>query len=239
MLTTEEYKLFIQVAQGEDEIASQFAVTDILFDIIENHMNKHLYKYYGKATTGGMDDDDIRQIFLIAVGEAINTARTDIGSPLLYLIQKGKWAVTDELRKGYRRAIRQYCHKCNKESRIFEKGGTALCPTCHSDEHIERMMVDILDDNTHTVNVEATELTIEEVIVSEQVISEFKATLSGRTLEVYEMIMEKGYDRSACNNYIKEIASEMNVTPTNINLRLRKIKEAWSQFTQAMEELGY
>lgn len=237
MMTTDDYRNLIAVVQGDDDIAAGIATTDIIIDIIENHMDKHLWKYYSKNTTGGIDKEDIRQIFLIGVSMAIESARTDIGDPLLYLIQKGKWAVVDELRRGYRKAIRQYCHKCSKETRVFEKAGIAICPTCGGEDVI-RVMVDTLDDGEQTVGVEAGELLLDTMVTSQVLVDQFKSTLSGRTLDVFEMIMDKGYDRDSCTNYIKEIAGILGVTPANVNKRLRRIKEEWIAFGQVFDEIA-
>jgi DNA-directed RNA polymerase specialized sigma24 family protein len=58
-------------------------------------------------------------------------------------------------------------------------------------------------------------------------LQQFAATLTGRKRDVWNLIVERGYDRESCKNYIREIADILGVTPGNVNLRLRQIKAAW------------
>lgn len=232
MMTLADIKNLITVAQGEG-FESDIALTDILIEVMDHHMDRHLAKYVNKDTVGGMDADDIRQIFLINVSSAIRIADINIGNPLLFILQKGKWAVIDELRRGYRQAIRQYCHECGSETRIHEIGGQVICPKCQSSKKVERMVVNSLDDGTVLNYVVDESMDIDEMLGSEMIVERFRQSLSGRKREVFELVMYEGYDRDSCKNYIKEVAEVMGVTPTNVNLRLRQIKEAWIEYTVA------
>lgn len=237
MLTNDLIKNLITAAQGEG-YESDMALTDLLIEITDRHMKKHLSKYYGKATTGGMDDADIEQIFLIGCSKAIREADINIGDPLVFILQKGKWAVVDELRKGYRANIRQYCHNCNNETRIHELGGKIKCPKCDATENIDRMNINQYDDEEGTImrSVVDESMDISVAVTSNSIVDKFRQTLTGRKRDIFDMIMVDGYDRDACTNYIKEIAAELGVAPSNVNLRLRQIKADWAEYAATMED---
>ena len=238
MLTQSEIRnLIIVVQTDENEYYAHAALTDLLMDIMDNHMDRHVYRYLRKATVGGMDADDIRQIFLIACSKAIEIADPHIGNPMLFILQKGKWAITDELRKGYRRNLRQFCYKCNSETRLNERGGEAVCPNCgaHGEPMVERIQINTNDDGTLLEWQEDETMSIEDAVSGELLIKEFRKRLTGRRADIFDLIYYDGYDRDSCGNYQKEIAEKLGIAPTNVNLRLRQIKKEWKEF---IEEVG-
>ena len=231
-LSLNDIKNLIQIAQGEDEVAADMALTDLLIEIIDNHMDRHLSRYIRKNTIGDMDADDIRQIFLIGCSKAIREASPHVGNPLLFILQKGKWAVVDALRKQYRTNLRQYCHKCGSETRLHEQSGQAICPKCQNTDDVERIQTNVLDDGTLAGLVIDERLGIDERVASKIIIERFRCRLTGRKAEIFDLIMYHGYDRESCRNYIKEIAAILGVTPANVNLRLRQIKEEWAKYLE-------
>lgn len=236
MLTNDLIKNLIIAAQGEGWEADM-ALTDLLVEITDRHMRKHLAKYYGKATAGGMDNDDIEQTFLIGCSHGIRQADVEIGDPLVFILQKGKWLVVDELRKTYRANIRQYCHSCQVETRIHELGGKIKCPKCGSEEGIDRINMTQHDDEEGTLMgaVEDGSMDIGTSVASSAVVEKFQQTLTGRKREVFDLIMVEGYDRDTCTNYIKEIAAKLGVASSNVNLRLRQIKADWAEYAADIE----
>ena len=233
MMNINDYKNLITVAQEGQTIMADMAVNDILADIMEFRMKPMLSKYRMKLTGGSMlDYEDLQQIFLIACSTAIPEANPEIGNPMLFLLQKGKWAVVDALRSSYRQVIRQNCSNCNSNTRLHELGGVPICPKCGATghQHIKREQVINSDDGTVlnqiTDNLSSTEMEIEDKLLIEK----FKYKLTGRKLEIFELIIEQGYDRDGCKNYIKEIAEYLGVGQANINLRLRDIKNLLKQY---------
>ena len=233
-MSVEEIRKLIIVAQSDDEVYASIALTDLLIEIMDNHMERHISKYYRKATVGGLDIDDMKQIFLLACSQAIEQADPFIGNPLLYILQKGKWAIVDELRKGYRRNIRQYCHSCDTETRLNERGGIPICPKCGESEEglVERVQVNISDDGTAMEFKKDDKMDIEEDVMGDILIEEFRKRLAGRKAEVFDLIYYHGYDRNSCTNYQKEIAEILGITTSNVNLRLRQIKKEWKEFVE-------
>jgi RNA polymerase sigma factor (sigma-70 family) len=232
-LTLQDIKNLIRVAQSGDGVAAVMARTDILIEIQNEHMERHIYKYTRKNTVGGMDADDIRQIFLIACSIAIDEADVDKGNPLLFILQRGKWKVVDELRKTYRRNIRQYCHACETETRVHEKNHVVQCPKCGATgDVVERIQVNFSDDGTLSAFVVDESIDMAEAANSRLVVDEFRARLDGRKADVFDLIINQGYDRDSCTNYIREVAEILGVTPANVNKRLRQIKEEWALFVE-------
>lgn len=70
------------------------------------------------------------------------------------------------------------------------------------------------------------EVDIEGLDFVKKVLDDFKGT--GRKEEILKLIIA-GYDRDNCSNYIKEIADELGISTTAINLRLREIKKKISE----------
>lgn len=232
-LTLQDIKNLIRVAQSDEPIAADMARTDLLIEISEEHMERHIYKYTRKNTVGGMDADDMRQIFLIACSIAIDDADLDKGNPLLFILQRGKWKIVDELRKTYRRNIRQYCHSCETETRVHEKNHVVQCPKCGTTgDCVERIQFNMTDDGTLTATVMDESMDLAEAANSRLVVDEFRKRLEGRKADVFDLIINEGYDRDSCRNYIKEISEVLGVTPANVNKRLRQIKEEWALYIE-------
>lgn len=232
MLTKNEIREAIRMAQSEDTYSYSFGMNDLVMDIIENHMDKHIYKYLRRITTSGLGEDDLRQIFLIGCTKAIMEANPDIGDPMMFIIQKGKWAVADELKKGYRRELHQYCSCCKTVTRIHAVGGQQTCPKCGAvgDEFIEVIQHTMSDDGQVMATVAMECLNLQDEVASSMVVEEFRDRLTGRKLEIFDLIMFGGFDRVACKNYIADIADHLGVSKGNINLRLKAIKQEWLEY---------
>lgn len=232
MMNINDYKNLIKIVQEDNGIMSEIAMNDILADIIEYRMNSQLAKYRNKITAGSMIDfDDIQQIFLIACSEAVYKADVDMGNPMLFILQKGKWAVVDALRSTYRQTITQYCDNCHSHTRLFERNGIPICPKCGAEGHstVHRDQIINNDDGTVIDQIIAEE-SLEDQVIEKLFIEDFKKKLSGRKLEIFELIIDEGYDRDSCKNYIKEIAEVLGIGTTNVNLRLRAIKEQLQEY---------
>lgn len=227
MMNMNDYKNLVTIAQGEDKAMAGIAKNDILADIMQFHMKPILYKYKSKLTAGSMIDyEDLEQIFLIACSNAIEEASTEIGNPMMFITQKGKWAVIDTLRNSYRKVLKQHCKECGATTRLNEKAGVPICPKCGAEGHdkVTREQFVNNDDGEVLHQIAMDKPSTEDEVEYKVLIEEFKSRLSGRKLEIFQLIIEEGYDRDNCKNYIKEIAEKLEVGQPNINLRLRQIK---------------
>lgn len=234
MLTPEEVKTLILQAQNSDNMYKDSATSTLLADIVQHYMN-HIIGKYKRSTRligSGFDAEDIEQIFLMAcTNKGIRTARIDIGDPIMYILQTGKWAVLDALRSSFRKTIRQHCRDCFAETRLFETGGIPQCPQCASVK-VERIAISTLDDGT-VLHYQPDRTNVERMVLDKLTIEEFRNRLKGRKREVFDLILQ-GLDRDACKSYIGEIADTLGVSTSNINQRLRQIKSEWAQFKQLM-----
>lgn len=235
-LTVTEVQYLITSAQA-GEI---WATNDLIAHIMEEHSGKVINKWVRKNTVSGMDRDDIEQIFLIGCAKGIEMADPHVGDPLRFIIQKGTWAIKDELRKNYRKDLRQYCTNCNSDTRLNQEGGQYVCPKCGAEgtDHIEVYQRNSLDDGTVTSMIAEEAMGIDEKIAEDEVVGAFRARLSGKKLEVFDLIMVEGFDRDSCKNYIAEIAEQMGVSKGNVNLRLKAIKQEWREYKEEMETIG-
>jgi predicted RNA-binding Zn-ribbon protein involved in translation (DUF1610 family) len=230
----------VQYLITEAQTGSMAAMDDLIAHIMKDHAPRITSKWTRKNTVSGMDKDDIEQIFLIGCSNAIIATDPHIGNPLNFIIQKGVWAIKDELRKNYRKDLRQYCTNCDSDTRLNQEGGQYVCPKCgaRGADHIETYRRNSLDDGTVTSMIADESMLLDDRIVEEDVVGTFRARLSGKKLEVFDMIMIKGFDRDSCKNYIGEIAEHMGVSKGNINLRLRAIKEDWKEYREEIEWAG-
>lgn len=232
-----EYKALITAAQ-ENDWESEEALTDILMDISDHHMDRSLRKYIDKATVGAMDADDLRQTFLIGCSEAIATADSDIGDPLAFILQKGKWKVIDALRGAYRRDLRQTCDQCGNETIIYERGGVPICRKCGAEgyQYIERYSR-IEGDDAALLTATNGQISVQDIVIAKTLVEAFRDTLEGRKKDVFDLLIN-GYDRESCQNYTKEIGEVLGVSTANVGKRMRQIRESWSEWlsTQRLDE---
>jgi RNA polymerase sigma factor (sigma-70 family) len=204
-------------------------------------------KFTRRISTYDIDRDDLRQEFLFGAYMSIESTSHTVGDPMRFIIQKGTWALIDRLRKSYRLQVRQYCHDCNLETAINRKGGEQVCKSCGSNavetinkhkhegptnDQAEGEQASLIDGLEQEVG-----LTIDQAIASQMVVDNFYAQLNGRKKEVFDLVYYQGYDRDNCQNYIKEVAEIMGVTPQNVNLRLRQIKQQWKEYAELQAEL--
>ena len=183
--------------------------------------------------------DDFEQEFLIGCYKAIEKAKAD-SSPIGFIVQKGIWQMQTYLRSGYKKALVQHCQQCNSTTRPLTKHGFVVCPKCNNSTvgTLERFEfftpVDYSDSESKYQHIPANTVT-EEDIAEEAVISEFEARLTGRVLDVFRLMIREEINRDTSKNYIKEIAGRLDITTSNVNLRLRTIKKKWAEFMEEQE----
>lgn len=220
----------LRLAQEGNQRAEELLIVEIR----DKFMNKRIGRYLHKNRL--VDDDDLKQEFLIGVAHAIPKARLDMGDPIEYLLHQGVYRVRSYLRKHIIQNTSQVCNTCGYITRLNMIDGQYVCKKCGSTDITTHELQD--NDETLLGNM-STESEIEEVI-SEDIIDKFEKTLTPGT-NVYSLyiLLKSGINRDNPNipNYIKEIAriwggcSEQNVVQN-----MDKLKKKVLQFA---EEEGY
>lgn len=228
-----EKTLIAKVQCGNEEAINE------LMEFLHKEKAGIVYNIARKSTQYDRSFDDFRQEFMIGAFTAMGKADID-RSPIGFLVQKGIWQAMDYLRAGYRKNLMQHCGKCDSTTRPLTRFGHPECPKCGNkvtgtiDRYEMYTPVDYSDPELGYHNIAGDSLN-EDFIASADVIDRFRNTLSGRVAEVYDFIMVHGIDRDSSTNYIKDIAERMDISTSNVNLRLRTIKVKWAEFVEDQE----
>lgn len=213
-------------AQNGDKISED----KLLVIIRDKFMNRRIGKYLYKNRL--VEDEDMRQEFMIGVALNIHKARLDMGDPIEYLINQGVYRVRSYLRKNIVCNTSQTCLECGHITRINRVGTDYICKKCGSN-NIETH--EISDHNDLLMESMADTEDIETDILSKMLLEEFEKTLNPNTnvFSLYTLI-KSGVNRDNPNikNYIKTIAklwggcSEQNVVQNMDRLKSRLTKFA-------------
>lgn len=221
-------------AQGGD----RYAEHDLIELIQSNYMNRRIGRYLSKNRT--VDNDDIKQEFIIGVGNNINNARMDIGDPIEYLIYGGVCRVRSYFRKMIVQNTIQICSDCGDKSRINRVAdGVYQCKKCGS----IRVTTMELDDHDEIVLGNVQINAFEDDVISQLVVDDFKSTLTPGTnvYSLYELVIEQGFDRDnpMVKNYISAIAKEWGGTSNqNVVQNMKKLSKRlqdWLEKNQLVE----
>lgn len=207
----------------------------LIVEIRDKFMNKRIGKYLHKNRL--VDDEDLKQEFLIGVAHAIPKARIDMGDPIEYLIHQGIYRVRSYLRKHIIQNTMQICNTCGYITRLNMIDGQYVCKKCGSSDITTQELQN--DDEMLLGSIPSIDSEIDEII-GQDIIDKFERTLTPGT-NVYNLyiLLKNGVNRDNPNipNYIKEIAriwggcSEQNVVQN-----MDKLKKKMLQFA---EDEGY
>lgn len=221
----------LKLAQQGNKNAEELLIVEIR----NRFMNRRIGRYLHKNRI--VDDEDLKQEFLIGVGLAIPKARIDIGDPIEYLINQGVYRVRSYLRKHIIQNTTQICDDCGYITRLNMIDGQYVCKRCGS----TNITTQELNDNNEILlnNMIDTEQEYDDVITND-LIRRFEQTLKEGT-NIYNLyiLLKSGVNRDnpQIKNYIKEIAriwggcSEQNVVQNMDKLR--------QKLTQFANEQGY
>lgn len=219
----------LQLAQQGNKRAEELLIVEIR----DKFMNKRISRYLHRNRI--VEDDDLKQEFLIGVGLSIPKARLDIGDPIEYLINQGVYRVRSYLRKHIIQNTSQTCDDCGYITRLNMIDGQYVCKRCGSTNITTQELYD--NDEVTLGNIPTIEDEIEDII-GQDMIDRFEKTLTPDT-NVYNLyiLLKKGINRDNPNiqNYTKEIAkiwggcSEQNVVQNLNKLRAKVIQFAEDQ----------
>lgn len=239
-LSKQELGYLLKKTQDDDTTVQEEARALVL-SYVHTHIGRYVNKYRKAVVAIGLDMFDIEQAFLLGVFEGLGVVDLSIGDPFRYLLQRGDWKARDEIRKAYKQVLRVYCHECKSEVQYYQIWGVVTCPKCGArGEHVVETFQHTIPDDGTLIGFydKGEELTLEERYVSEAFVAEFAATLRGRQRDVWDMVMNRGIDRSSATNYIKEIAAALGITPANVNIRLRQIRQKWLEYSTRYDTVG-
>ena len=220
-----EYLLqLLKLAQSGDRVAENNLITRIKDDFMRKRISKYLYR------NRQVEDEDLKQEFLIGVALSINKADLEIGDPIEYIIAQGVYRVRSYLRKHIIQNTSQICHDCGYESRLNRVGDTYICKKCGSHnvetrelhEHNEITLMNKADDT------DEIEMMIEQA-GDRDIISRFRETLDKNT-RVYSLFVLL-YDEDINNsnpdvvNYMAEIARRWGTSQTLVVQTKEKLKK--------------
>ena len=215
----------LRLAQEGNEKAEELLIIEIRDKFMIRRIGRYLHK------NRLVDDEDLKQEFLIGVAHAIPKARIDMGDPIEYLIHQGVYGVRSYLRKHIIQNTSQICNTCGYITRLNMIDGQYVCKKCGSTDITTQELQDC--DDTLLTNI-PSESEVDDVI-SEDMVERFERTLTPGT-NVYSLyiLLKSGINRDNPDipNYIKEIAkiwggcSEQNVVQNMEKLRKKVIQFA-------------
>jgi len=211
----------------------KFAEEELIVLIRDKYMMRRISRYLNKNRQ--VDNEDIKQEFLIGVGNAIRTAKMNIGDPIEHIISSGIYGVRGYFRKMVIKGTIQVCTECGNKSRINRVAdGVYQCKKCGS----LKVNVSELDDHNDIIFDTMQVNAFEDDLVSQLTVDQFKSTLTPGTniYKLYEMMTDGGVDRDnpLVRNYISEIAKGMGGTSNqNVVQCIKKLKKRLQQWGQA------
>ena len=218
----------LELAQSGDKVAEDNLIAHIRDNVMRRRIGRFIHK------NRQVEDEDIRQEFMIGVALAIPKADLTIGNPIEYIISQGIYRVRSYFRKHVIQNTTQICKDCGFESRLNRVGNTYRCKKCGSDNIETREVYDhdeVALGNKATENDEIEKLT--EEIGADKIIEQFRSTLNPDT-RVYDLFVllydeDINSDNPDIVNYIAEIArrwgtSQVLVVQTKDKLKSRLIK---------------
>ncbi len=227
-MTKEELLLVLKDAKSGNALSEQ----NLLIYIRNNIMNKRIGRYLSKNRQ--VENEDLKQEFMIGVGLSIEKCNVDIVDPIEYLIAQGVYRVRSCLRGNIIKNTVQICRECGAITRLNRIENEYICKRCGSNN------IDTQELNEHNDivldNAEDKDELIEDQVASQMLIDAFEDSLQDGTniKNLYNLMIHDGINRDnpQIKNYIKEIAkmwggcSEQNVVQALNKLQRRLIKFA-------------
>jgi hypothetical protein len=232
VVSDKEYlKNLLELAQSGDKVAED----NLIAFIRDNEMRKRISKYLRKNRQ--VEDEDLKQEFLIGVALNISKASLEIGDPIEYIISQGIYRVRSYLRKHIIQNTTQICKDCGYESRLNKVGNYYECKKCGSHNVETRETHD--HDEIALENKYADDDEIERIIESigaDRIIEDFRSTLDKNTKAYYLFVLlydeNINSDNPDIENYIKEIAKRWGTSQTLVVQVKEKLKIKLLKFCQ-------
>lgn len=227
-LTREDLVVMLRQAQSGDKMIEH----NLLLYIRQNIMPRRIGRYLSRNRQ--VENDDLKQEYMIGVALAIPKANLEIGDPIEFILSQGNYKVRSALRGSIIKNTVQICHECGAVTRLNRIGNDYICKKCGSSNVETQELND--NDEIALENAQDMDEPIEDVVASEDLIAQFEATLvDGTNVKNLYMLLKSGINRDnpLIKNYIHEIAqiwggcSEQNVVQALNKLqdRMRKFAD--------------
>lgn len=208
------------------------SLNELLILIRDNLMGRRIGRYIGKNRQ--VDNEDIRQEFMIGVALNISKAKLDVGNPIEYLLAQGVYRVRSYMRSQIIKGTTQTCMDCGHISRLkMDESGKYVCGKCGS-SNVTTQEVHNLDDGLLLNTVESME-DFEADLIFNDLMDKFEATLD-RGTNIYQLyiLLKDGINRNnpQIKNYIKEIACIWKCSQTNVVQAMDKLRYRLNKFTE-------
>lgn len=222
---TNTLSLIRQIVTDQDADAA-----DRLLSIIkDHHMDREIRRWHGRNVL--VDDDDIASHYLEGCYLALSKVRMDVGNPLLYILWRGRMNVSTLFRSRLRQGVRARCQLCGFISMVRLAQGWPRCRACGS----SRLQTWMIEDTPaierkhralalfpDSVQMEC-DLWFDRAIYQVQ-IDEMRARLTGRVLQLFDLLVLEGINAQTSQNYLREIAERWGITRTCVAIYLRKLR---------------
>lgn len=217
----------LEMAQNGDTIAED----KLLVEIRDNIMNRRLGRYLYKNRQ--VDNDDIRQEFMLGVALNIHRAKLDVGDPIEYLIAQGVYRAKSYFRGQVLKNVNMTCEECGYTSRIHKVNGEYTCRKCGS-HNITTQEIHNLDDGLQLNQITDESIDdFEAELTFNTIMEQFEKTLNQNT-NIYQLyiLIKNGINRENpdIKNYIKEIATMWRCSQTNILQIMHKLQQKLIEF---------
>lgn len=222
----------LKLAQSGDRIAED----NLIVYIRDNEMHKRIGKYLHKNRQ--VEDEDLKQEFLIGVALNISKANLEIGNPIEYIISQGVFRVRSYLRKHIIQNTTQVCSDCGYESRLNRVGNQYECKKCGSNNIITREVSDHDEFALENTCIDEDEIEkLIEGIGADKIIAKFRDTLDDNTKMYHLFVLlydeDINSDNPEIDNYIKEIAKRWGTSQTLVIQVKEKLKTRLLKFCES------
>ena len=128
-MTIKDHDDAVEMLKRVQENNNPFEMNELIRWISNEYMRR-IYRYLGKNRA--VENEDLKQEFMIGIGLSIQKARLDIGDPIEYIVKQGVWRVRGSLRQNMISKTIQQCNECGNISRLNRIGTDYICKKCGS-----------------------------------------------------------------------------------------------------------
>ena len=162
---SEECVELLKLAQDGDRMAQD----DLILLIKDKFMGKRIGRYLHRNRQ--VEDEDLKQEFMIGVALGISEARLDMGDPIEYLISQGVFRVRSYLRRSIITNTMQTYNDCGNITRLNRIGRDYVCKKCGSNDVLTQ---EVSEYNDVAIESAVDKSRFEEHVESDIILDQFE-----------------------------------------------------------------